>query len=207
MQNPTHLITNSELEAVIACSPPLVCHSLELLHFTGMRPEELRLCQVGDLIDGRIRAPWLKRKTGAGVSRSMCAQRGLLRSDVTRWRWLHLAGVPAAIAAWEALAGSRAASEPLLASPRRPGHPVSRSYLSHRWARAWEAAGLRPGQERPPLYSLRHTRATLLVEAGVKPPALCALMGWASIQMALVYYEASPRILEEALARSVALTV
>ena len=205
--NPTHLLTRSELAAVLSGCPANVAAALELLYLTGQRPQELRLCVVGDMMDGRLRSPNLKRKHGSGENRSQRAQRGLLRTDVVSWRWIPLGLVPRAGAVWALLAGNRAEDAPILESPRTPGALVCRSYLTHRWERAWRTSGLRPSQPAPPLYCLRHTRATLLVEAGAKPPAICKLMGWSSIQMAMVYYEASPRVLEQALGASAAMTL
>ena len=202
MLDPNQLIQRHELAALLAARQCRKARlAIELLYLTGQRPQELRLCQIGDMIGGRLRSPMLKRKRGAGLERSKLAQAGLTRADVVAWRWIPLGLVPRAQAVWVALAGHRGLEEPIL--PGRKGL-LSRAWLSHRWARAWKAAGLRPGEPQPPLYSLRHTRATLLIEAGVKPAALCKLMGWSSIQMAMEYYEASPAILEEAMGRACA---
>lgn len=204
MLNPTHLVPRDELQSLLsACSCREARLAIELLYLTGQRPQELRLCVVGDLIAGRLRSPTLKSKRGKGQDRSLKSQSGLTREDVTRWRWIPLRQVARALEIWRELAGTRGPDEPLL--PGRVDGMKDRSWLNKRWARAWKASGLRPGEEAPPLYACRHTRATMLIEAGVRPMALCRLMGWSSVQMALEYYEASPEILESAMGASAVL--
>lgn len=66
----------------------------------------------------------------------------------------------------------------------RDGSPLPRKTFQHRWAAARERAGVR----RLPFHALRHSCATMMLEAGVNPKVVQEVLGHGSIEITMRTY-------------------
>lgn len=103
----------------------------------------------------------------------------------------------AALAAWKEVAGP---SPHGLVWPRPDGRPKTSDADSSEWRALQEAAGVRSPAGRPYLlHEARHTTATLLLEAGVDPEVIKAILGHSSIVTTREYQHVSQAMARKAL--------
>lgn len=137
---------------------------VRLLAFTGIRWGEMAGLRVGDLSRGRLT-----------VARSVTEHGGrLVVVEQTKTKKVRRVGVPPGLLAeLTRLAEGRDSEEPLLPAARGGVRRYSRFY--HRWLLSVRLAfpGLRP-------HDLRHTAASLLIEAGADIKVVQASLGHAS---------------------------
>lgn len=160
--------------------------AIALLFDSGMRRQELLLCNVEDLRQGCARIPNLKRRErGAPLfdapdarerieARRRKGKNGQLeREDVRGWREIPLPDD--AIQAWRFLAGGRGTG--ILLPGALSNKRMSGARLWQIWREAWIASGLRPGQNPPPLKATRKTFATRLMLNGVHMRTIQMFLG------------------------------
>lgn len=195
-------LTRSEEVALLAAAKrhahrdPLIAARYQaafaLLIDTGMRRQELALCDVGDLEHAHgcwvARLPNLKRRRrGRDVTeRAKLAQRGgLERCDVDAWRVIPVT-MEAALT-WRYLAADRAPDRPLLQGWRSSGRisPVS---IYSAWRRTWERSGLRGGNA-PPLKATRKTYAMRLRQSGADVVLIQRMLAHASLRSTQCYLQ------------------
>ncbi len=153
----------SEIEALLAAANPGRDRMLlSVLYACGLRRDEARLLQTGDLDAPRSQ---LRVRRGKGAKeRVLPLTVGLLADLRTYWR--------------RERAGRPGQDSPWLFQGVRPGEPMSKSLALHIYARAVKRAGLR---RKGGLHTLRHSFATHLLEAGVEITLVQRLLGHASL--------------------------
>ncbi|MET0596477.1 MAG: tyrosine-type recombinase/integrase [Mesorhizobium sp.] len=169
------------LAASETSSYPFLPALLKLLGMTGARRSEAIGIAVSD-IDFDARTITIRR-TIVQVGRRVLVREGVGKS-VTSMRRLHLPDelIPvlrqqvAAVSAEALKVGADYVRTPLLLFPGPGGHPLRPNSLSTTLRRNNRAAGV----EAPPVHTLRHTTATVMIGAGVDIATVAAQLGHAS---------------------------
>jgi site-specific recombinase XerD len=153
----------SELAALLrAAAPGRDRMLLSVIYACGLRRDEARLLQTGDL-DGPRGQLRVRRGKGA-KERVLPLPAHLLAALRAYWK-AERAGRPGHDSLW-------------LFQGVRPGDPMSPSLALHVYARAVRAAGVK---RKGGLHTLRHSFATHLLEAGVEITLVQRLLGHASL--------------------------
>lgn len=147
--------SSEELMAVIAATPKIADKALlGVMGLMGVRSGEARSLLVGHLLDGSL---WVRNSgSGTDTTKTRASRRRLPVPDtVLPWLLEH--------------AGDRSMSAPLFESPRKPGEPVQKRYVSDVLTRGVTRAneGRSERIARINVHGLRHTFAAIaLSEAG-----------------------------------------
>lgn len=135
---------------------------LSVLYACGLRRDEARLLQTGDLDAPRSQ---LRVRRGKGAKERVLPLTVELLTDLRSYWRRERAGRPGHDSPW-------------LFQGVRPGEPMSKSLALHVYARAVKQAGIR---RKGGLHTLRHSFATHLLEAGVEITLVQRLLGHASL--------------------------
>lgn len=159
---------------------------------TGMRRGELLDLRWRDVDLGADRLSVVASKTAAG-RRSVALDPATVAA-LKRWRKQQ---------ATERLAWGAAYVDSGLVFTREDGAPIEARWLNKRFVRLQQLAGARHIR----LHDLRHTWATLALQAGVHPKVVSGRLGHASISITLDLYSHAVPALEEQAAATVAALV
>jgi site-specific recombinase XerD len=135
---------------------------LTLIYACGLRRDEARLLQTGD-IDAPRESLHVRRGKG-GKPRVLPLTASLLEPLRAYWR--------------RERAGKPGHDSPWLFQAAHPGEPMSKSLALHVYNRAVRAAGVK---RKGGLHVLRHSFATHLLEAGVEITVVQRLLGHTSL--------------------------
>lgn len=163
----------TEIAALLAAVPPWRDRVfLTLVYACGLRREEARLLQTGDLDAARLQ---LRVRRGKGAKERVLPLPVALLEQL-RAMWRH------------ERAGRPGHDSPWLFQGVQPGQPLSKGTAQNIYVRAVRASGVK---RKRGIHTLRHSYATHLLEGGVEVTAVQRLLGHVSLTTTARYLHVS----------------